>query len=126
MKSIANVLIAIVVGIHFYFAYVEFSRRNDASFYRELKVDLAEQQSVTEIGKIVANAAVFNALLGVGLIISLVVGGERSRILKIYLLTVVIIAGAVGGWTLVPGVAAAQSVPAVFAVAFVLLASRAT
>jgi putative membrane protein len=76
---------------------------------------------LTQIGRIIANAATFNALLGIGLIVSFI-AREQGYLLKIYLLVSIIIAGIVGGVTLKPTVAVLQSGPAAIALALILLA----
>jgi putative membrane protein len=122
MSIFANICVMIVAAIHLFFAYKEFSGRNDARFYEKFKIVLAKGQDLGQIGRIIANAAVFNALLGVGLIVSLIVG-ELGNPLQIYLLVSIIIAGIVGGITLRPVVAMLQSAPAAVAVILVLLAA---
>src|SRR5207247_1384345 len=84
--TIAKIAIAIVIVIHFLFAFKEFSGRNEASFYKDFTIQLAENQDTVQIGRIVANAAIFNLLLGVGLVISLYVSGAQGLLLKEYLL----------------------------------------
>ena len=121
MTIIANVSVMIVAAIHLFIAYKEFLGRNDARFYDRFNIKLAEDQ-VAPIGRIIANAAIFNALLGVGLIVSLMVGAQ-GHLLKIYLLISIITAGIVGGVTLSPRVFALQSAPAAVAVILVLLAA---
>jgi putative membrane protein len=120
--TIADIAIAIVIAIHFLFAFKEFSGRNKASFYKQFDIELAERQDPAQIGRIVANATIFNVLLGVGLVVSLYFRGEQSLFLKEYLLISIIIAGIVGGVTLKPRVAVLQGAPAVVALVLVLLA----
>ena len=84
---------------------------------------LAVGQDETQIGRIIANSALFNLLLAIGLIGSFWTGGGVNW-LQIYLLGSIITAGIVGGLTLIPLVAALQSVPAVIALVLVLIASR--
>jgi len=118
----ADFAIWIVIAIHFLFAFKEFSGRNKTTFYQKFNIELAEKQEPAQIGRIVANAAIFNVLLGVGLIVSLYVPREQGLLLKGYLLVSIIIAGIVGGVTLKPSVAVLQSAPAAVALILVLLA----
>ena len=120
--TIADFAIVIVIAIHFLFAFKEFSGRNKTTFYQKFNIELAEKQEPAQIGRIVANAAIFNVLLGVGLIVSLYVPREQGLLLKGYLLVSIIIAGIVGGVTLKPSVAVLQSAPAAVALILVLLA----
>ena len=122
MSTSANSCVMIVAVIHLFFAYKEFSGRNVAGFYEKFKIELAKDQDLAQIGRIIANAAIFNALLGVSLIISLFVG-ESGNALQIYLLVSIIIAGIVGGITLKPVVAMHQSAPAAVALVIILLAA---
>lgn len=94
---------------------------NEVKFYEGFKIFLSDKHDYEKVGRIVTNAAIFNALLGVGLIVSLIVGGEQSLLLKKYLLISIIIAGIVGGGTLKPVVAALQSGPAMLALVLMLL-----
>ena len=119
----ANVAVGLVAVIHLGFAYKEFSGRNSREFYRKFNITLAVGQDETQIGRIIANSALFNLLLAIGLIGSFWTGGGVNW-LQIYLLGSIITAGIVGGLTLIPLVAAAQSVPAVIALVLVLIASR--
>ena len=118
-----SVAVAIVALIHVYFAYKEFSGRNESAFYEGFNVKLHPDQDRGEVGKIVANAAAFNALLAAGLIASLLVSGGGLE-LKVYLLVSIVLAGIVGGKTLTPLVYALQSAPAAVALGLVLWESR--
>jgi uncharacterized membrane protein len=118
--TIAKIAIAIVIVIHFLFAFKEFSGRNEAGFYKGFTIQLADNQDPAQIGRIVANAALFNLLLGAGLVVSLYVSGAQGLLLKEYLLISIIIAGIVGGVTLKPIVALLQSTPAAVALVLVL------
>jgi putative membrane protein len=121
MIILENAIVLIVAAIHLFFSYKEFSDRNDPRFYEKFKIVLAKDQDLTQIGRIIANAATFNALLGIGLIVSFI-AREQGYLLKIYLLVSIIIAGIVGGVTLKPTVAVLQSGPAAIALALILLA----
>jgi putative membrane protein len=122
MIILENFIVLIVAAIHLFFSYKEFSGRNDARFYDKFKIVLAKEQDLAQIGRIIANAATFNALLGIGLIVSFI-AREQGYLLKIYLLVSIIIAGIVGGVTLKPTVAVLQSVPAAIALVLILLAA---
>ena len=122
MSIIANLLVGIVAIIHLVFAYKEFTSRNKPDLYAKFEIILAKDQALDQIGRILANAAAFNALLGIGLFVTLIVGGGQAQLLKVYLLISIIIAGIVGGLTLKPIVAKAQSIPAAIALLSVLLA----
>jgi putative membrane protein len=119
--TIADFVIGILSVLHFAFAFREFSGRNRASFYQGFNIELAEKQDPAQIGRIVTNAALFNVLLALGLVVSLVPMGEQNLLLKEYLLVAIIIAGIVGGMTLKPIVAVLQSVPAAVALVLLLL-----
>jgi putative membrane protein len=122
MIIIANILVSIIAANHLLFAYKEFSGRNKADFYNKFEIKIADGQDLAQIGRIVTNAAIFNALIALGLIVSLVWSGDQGMLPKKYLLFSIIVAGAAGGLTLKPIVAWLQSVPAVIALALVLLA----
>jgi uncharacterized membrane protein len=72
MIIIANILVSIIAANHLFFAYEEFSGRNKADFYNKFEIKIAEGQDLAQIGRIVTNAAIFNALIALGLIVSLV------------------------------------------------------
>lgn len=116
-------LVVLVALIHFYFGWKEYSGRNKRKFYEAFNIELAEGQKPEQIGRIVVNAALFNVLFAVGLIISLW-AGKSGMILQIYLLIAICIAGIVGGITLKPGVAILQCGPAASALFCIWLASR--
>lgn len=123
MKVALKILVAVVALIHLYFAWSEFTGRETEKFYKTFEIKLAENQDLKEVGRIVANAALFNALLAVGLVLSLA-AGDRGDLLQLYLLGSITIAGIVGGLTLVPLVAAMQSGPAGAALVLAILARR--
>lgn len=123
MKVVLKFLVAVVALIHIYFAWSEFTGRESKKFYDGFEIELAEDQDLKEVGRILANAALFNALLAAGLLLSLA-AGDRGDLLQLYLLASITIAGIVGGLTLIPLVALMQSGPAGAAFVVAILAGR--
>mgnify|MGYP000477636974 CR=1 FL=1 len=123
MNVALKILVAVVALIHVYFAWAEFTGREAKDFYDKFEIMVDKDQDLKEIGRIVANAAIFNALLAVGLVLSLAVG-DRGDLLQLYLLGSITIAGIVGGLTLIPLVGVMQSGPAGAALVLAILARR--
>jgi putative membrane protein len=117
--------VCLVAGLHFFFAFKEFVGRNSAAFYESAGVGLNPNQDPAVIGRILVNSALFNAILGFGLLMSFN-AGKQGELLQVFLLSAIIVAGIVGGLTLKPAVFLGQSVPAAIALILTLLDARAT
>lgn len=100
-----------VAFLHFVFAWKEYFGREKVEFYKNFSINLNPTEAKS-VGKIVANSALFNLLLAIGLVVSLI-AQEHDRWLQVYLLLAIIVAGIVGGKTLAPKVGLMQAGPAI-------------
>src|SRR5262245_43429882 len=116
MSMIANVLVAIVAGLHVLISLIEMLLWNKAVVHERLAFTGSEARKVAPI---VANAGLYNAFIAAGLLFSLLSGDNTS--LKIFFLACVMIAGIFGAVTLKWTTLVLQTIPAMAALLMVLL-----
>lgn len=115
MKLVSDILIVIVALLHFFFLYLEMflwdKPRGMKSF--NLTAEFAKQSK-----RLAMNQGLYNGFLAAGLLWGLVAGDP----VKIFFLSCVIIAGIFGAFTVSKRIFYIQSVPAILALAILLIA----
>lgn len=119
MSIVANVLVALVAAIHVYIVVLEMflwtAPRGRAAF--GLTPEFAEATKV-----LAANQGLYNGFLAAGLVWGLVAADPVGRAVQIFFLLCVAVAGVYGAVTSSRKILFVQTVPAVVALAAVLLA----
>ena len=113
MNPLATALIVLVGIIHLWFCVFEMFFWQ-TSYTAKLFSTTREQLEETAV--LASNQGVYNAFLGVGLLLTLVVDAKKSIFLaQNYLLICVIIAGVYGAWTASKKIFFFQALPAIVA-----------
>jgi len=119
VNVVANVLVGLVALIHCYILVLEMflwkTPRGRAAFGTD--AEFAEKSAV-----LAANQGLYNGFLAAGLVWSLIAGGSVGYQAKIFFLACVIVAGVYGAITVSRRILLVQSVPALLALIFVLVA----
>jgi putative membrane protein len=112
--NIANTAVTIVGGIHLVIAIGEIFLWKEKKVGRRLKQGLGlDEQTATNVAPIVANAGLYNAIVGAGLILAAI---SSNHSFAIFFLSCVAIAGVFGAITLKqPAILLLQTLPAVIA-----------
>ncbi len=108
---LATILTLIVAAIHLYFLYLEMFKWEAP---RTRKVFGTTPEFASESRVMAANQGLYNAFLGVGLMIGLVMGPAGTTMV-LYLLICVLVAGLYGGFTVTKAAYVAQCIPATLA-----------
>jgi putative membrane protein len=119
VRVVADILVAVVALLHAYFLVLEMFLWTKPQGRRAfgLEPEFAEQTKT-----LAANQGLYNGFLVAGLVWGLVAGGDlRVPVLTFFLLCVVV-AGGYGAATVSRRILVVQAVPAVLALAAVLLA----
>ncbi|BAL89917.1 hypothetical protein AMIS_46970 [Actinoplanes missouriensis 431] len=120
MMILANLLVALVALIHVYILVLEMflwtRPRGRAAF--GLTEEFARETKV--LG---ANQGLYNGFLAAGLVWGLIAGGDTGFAAKLFFLGCVAVAGVFGAATASRRILFVQTVPAVLAIAAVLLAN---
>jgi len=116
---VAKVLVGLVAAIHGYFLVLEmFPWRTP----RGRAIFGTDPQFAERSAPLAANQGLYNGFLAAGLVWGLIAGGEVGFQAKIFFLVCVIVAGAYGAATVSRRILLVQALPAVVALAAVLLA----
>jgi putative membrane protein len=119
VNAVANVLVALVALIHGYILVLEMflwrTPRGRAVFGTD--AEFAERSA-----PLAANQGLYNGFLAAGLVWALVAGGDVGFQAKVFFLACVIVAGVYGAATVNRRILLVQALPAVLALAAVLLA----
>jgi len=119
MRISALILIAIIAALHFYIAWFEIFAwtTRGPNFFNDFPEELFDQTI-----QMAANQGIYNTFLAVGLCWSLVIKDKRwqANVATCFLLFVVV-AGIFGAITLTTKILVIQAVPAIVALALLLL-----
>jgi len=118
MTTIANIAVALVSLLHFYFLVLEmflWTKPLGLKTFRLTPEFAAASKSLA------ANQGLYNGFLAAGLVWGLVLGGAGNPI-KIFFLSCVIVAGVFGALTASRKILWVQALPAAIALALVLMA----
>jgi putative membrane protein len=121
MSTVAAILIALVAAEHLYFLYLEMFAWTRASTRRSFgtTAEFAEASKA-----LAANQGLYNGFLAAGLIWSVVHPDPTvGRQIALFFLACVLAAAAYGGWSVKPVIAAIQGVPALIALAALIILS---
>lgn len=118
MYLLGNVLIGLVALLHLYFLILEMFLW-DTPFGR--KAFALTPEFAAESKTLAANQGLYNGFLAAGLTWGICLGGEGFAI-KLFFLSCVIIAGVFGAMTVSRKIFFVQALPAIIALAMVLLA----
>lgn len=120
MKKIATILVALIAIEHLYILVLEMFLWTKPAGLRafDLTPEFAEQTAV-----LAANQGLYNGFLAAGLIWGLIRKDEGFG-LRVFFLSCVVVAGVFGAITAKPSILMMQAVPALVALAFVLLTKR--
>jgi putative membrane protein len=120
MKSIANILIALVALEHVYIGWLEMFAWTTAGrkAFRSMPSELFEKTK-----SLAANQGLYNGFLSAGLIWSFMIHDPvQSAQVANFFLTCIVIAGVFGALTVQKSIFVIQAVPAILALMFKLLA----
>ena len=117
MLLAANLLIAIVALLHFYFLVLEMFLW-DKPYGR--RVFGMSKERAAQSKSLAANQGLYNGFLMAGLVWGLL-AGEQAQAIKIFFLSCVIVAGLFGGLTANRKILWVQGLPGVLALVLVLL-----
>jgi putative membrane protein len=119
MSTLANIVIAIIALMHFWFLILEMFLWDKPAGRRAfgLTPEFAAQSKV-----LAANQGLYNGFLAAGLIWGLILGNTPEGLhVKIFFLACVFVAGLYGGFTATRKVLWIQAMPALIGLALVLL-----
>jgi putative membrane protein len=119
MKTVANILVAVVAALHFYFMALEmfFWSKPLGRRVFGLTAEFAEASK-----RLAANQGLYNGFLAAGLVWGLSLGDEGFAI-KVFFLGCIIVAGIFGALTVSRKIVFVQALPAALALV-ALLVSR--
>ena len=119
MSAVANVLVGLVALIHVFIVYLEMvlwdTPKGRAAF------DL-DPEFATKSKPLALNQGLYNGFLAAGLVFGLVGPEEHRYVFQIFFLVCVIVAGVVGALTASKRIILVQALPALLALAAVLVA----
>jgi putative membrane protein len=119
VNVVAQVLVGLVAALHVYFLVLEAFLWRTPFGMKTFGTDPAfAERSAT----LAANQGLYNGFLAAGLVWGLVASPPVGFQVKIFFLACVIVAGVVGAITVSPRILFVQAVPAIIALALVLLA----
>jgi putative membrane protein len=119
VNIVANVVVGIVAVIHVYFLVLEMFLWATP---RGVKVFGTEPQFARDSAVLAANQGLYNGFLAAGLAWGIIAGGSLGHQVKIFFLACVIVAGLYGAATANKRILVVQAVPAIVALALVLVA----
>lgn len=113
MKKIAGILTGLVAALHIYFMILEmFLWQTDFG----LKTFSMTAESAAQTSVLAKNQGLYNGILAAGLIWSFFLDNlDFQRMLRIYLLTSIVVAGVFGALTAKPTILLFQALPALLA-----------
>lgn len=118
MRIAERVLVGLVALAHLYFAWLEM-----AQWQRPLGLrifGLTREQAAAS-ATLASNQGLYNGVFAAGLIASFLVAPDAARTLRVYILSAIVVVGLYGAWTVKPRVFFVQPLPALLALAAVLL-----
>ncbi len=119
MSLVGNVMVGIVAFLHFYFLVLEMFLWTKP---KGLKVFGQTLQQAQASAKLAANQGLYNGFLAAGLIWGLLEpNSETAHSVKIFFLACVIVAGLYGAYSVNKKILFVQAVPALIALALVLV-----
>jgi putative membrane protein len=122
MSTVANVMVALVALLHLYFLVLEMFLWTKP---KGLKVFGQTLQQAQASAKLAANQGLYNGFLAAGLLWGLIAtNAEMAYSVKIFFLVCVIVAGLYGAYSVNRKILFVQSIPAMIALALVLLFSN--
>jgi len=118
MKTVANVIVALVALIHIYIVYLEMFLWTTAKGQKAFGItaDFAQQSKA-----LAANQGLYNGFLAAGLIWGLLKGDAAGFEIKLFFLVCVLVAGLYGAATATKKILYIQALPAVLGIAALLL-----
>lgn len=119
MNTLAQLLVGLVAAIHFYIVVLE------AFLWRKplgMKVFRTDPEFAARSATLAANQGLYNGFLAVGLVWGLIAQDPVGFQFKVFFLLCVAVAGVVGAATVSKRILFVQTVPALAALAPVLLA----
>lgn len=119
MKTVANVIVALVALIHIYIVYLEMflwtTPKGQKAF--GITADFAQQSKA-----LAANQGLYNGFLAAGLIWGLIKADAAGYEIKLFFLACVLVAGLYGAATATKKILYIQALPALLGIAALLLA----
>jgi len=119
MKILADILVGVVALAHFVFLKLEMF---DWQTPKVLKIFGMTAEKAASSAVLAANQGLYNGVLAAGLVASFFVAATAGRTLRIFILSAIVVVGLYGAWTVKPRVFFLQPLPALLALAAVLLA----
>jgi len=120
VKLVGDVLVGVVALAHFFFMKLEML---DWQTPTGLRVFGMTREQAAASARLASNQGLYNGVLAAGLFASFFVAPAAARVLRIYILAAIVVVGLYGAWTVKPRVFFIQPLPALLALAAVLLAS---
>lgn len=117
MTTVANIVVALVAVLHFYFLILEMFLWDKP---RGLRTFGTTPEFASASKSLAANQGLYNGFLSAGLVWGLILGATGNPI-KVFFLLCVILAGVFGAFTVNLRILWVQAVPAAIALLFVLL-----
>lgn len=119
MRIVADVLVGVVALAHFVFMKLEML---DWQTPKGLRIFGMTSEKAASSAVLAANQGLYNGALAAGLLASFFLAPAAARVLRIYILAAIVVVGLYGAWTVKPRVFFLQPLPALLALAAVLLA----
>jgi putative membrane protein len=119
MSIVANVLVAVVALLHVWFLVLEMVLWRKPLGMRTFRLTPEQAETTATLA---ANQGLYNGFLAAGLLVGLVLSSPTAFAFKVFFLGCVIVAGVFGAATVSRGILLVQALPAVVALAAVLLA----
>jgi putative membrane protein len=119
VKLLADVLVGVVALAHFVFMKLEMF---DWTTPKGLKIFGMTADKAASSAVLAANQGLYNGALAAGLVASYFVAAAAGRTLRVYILAAIVVVGLYGAWSVKPRVFFLQPLPALLALAAVLLA----
>ncbi len=123
MSTVAAIAVAVVAVIHVYILVLEMFLWTTPRGLRSFGID---QEFANRSATLAANQGLYNGFLAAGLIAGLLAPDSVGFAFKVFFLGCVIVAGLYGAATVSRRILGVQTVPAVIALALVLLAGTST
>jgi len=119
MKILADILVGIVALAHFLFLKLEMF---DWQTPKGLRIFGMTAEKAAGSAVLAANQGLYNGVLAAGLVASFFLAPAAGRTLRLYILSAIVVVGLYGAWSVKPRVFFFQPLPALLALAAVLLA----
>ena len=117
MSTLANLVVALVAGLHLYFLVLEMFLWEKPIGLRTFRLT-REQAAASKT--LAANQGLYNGFLAAGLIWGLVLGADGTAV-KVFFLTCVLVAGVYGAATVHRRILVVQALPAALGLLLLLL-----